>query len=73
MRIKKPDVHGGRSFEHCEMMEAEERLSTTSRELAPASTVRASMLPFEQLPNLPKPVIPTIDLGIKRTDLLAIE
>ena len=35
--------------------------------------VRASLLPFEQLPNLPKPLIPEIDLGIRREDVLAIE
>ena len=35
--------------------------------------VRASLLPFEQLPNLPKPIVPEIDLGIKREDVLAIE
>ena len=35
--------------------------------------LRASMLPFEQLPNLPRPVVHEIDLGIKREDVLAIE
>lgn len=44
--------------------------SSTGKELAP---VRASLLPFEQLPNLPKPLIPEIDLGIRREDVLAIE
>ena len=34
---------------------------------------RASQLPFEQLPNLPKPVVPHIDLGITREDVLAIQ
>lgn len=41
------------------------------RDLVPSS--RASLLPFEQLPNLPKPVVPEIDLGIKREDVLALE
>ena len=36
-------------------------------------SMRASLLPFEQLPNLPKALIPEIDLGIKREDVLAIE
>ena len=35
--------------------------------------MKASQLPFEQLPNLPKPVIPQIDLGIQRIDVLAIK
>ena len=43
---------------------------STGKELVP---VRASLLPFEQLPNLPKPLIPEIDLGIRREDVLAIE
>ena len=30
-------------------------------------------LPFEQLPNLPKPVIPAIDLGIGRIDVSSFE
>lgn len=34
---------------------------------------RASQLPFEELPNLPKPVVSRIDLGITREDVLAIE
>lgn len=62
--------------EEAKRMEAEERLrvsTAASRELVPASRFKASMLPFEQLPNLPKAVIPTIDLGITKTDLLAIE
>ena len=45
-------------------------LTNPGKELVP---VRASMLPFEQLPNLPKPIVPEIDLGIKREDVLAIE
>ena len=40
------------------------------KELVP---VKASLLPFEQLPNLPKPVVHEIDLGIRRQDVLAIE
>ena len=40
------------------------------KELVP---VKASRLPFEQLPNLPKPVIHEIDLGVRREDVLAIE
>ena len=37
------------------------------------SLVKAGQLPFEQLPNLPKPLIPVIDLGIgSRTDIKAI-
>jgi hypothetical protein len=44
--------------------------ASTGKELAP---VRASLLPFEQLPNLPKPLVPEIDLGIRREDVLAIE
>ncbi len=34
--------------------------------------VRTSELPFEQLPNLPPPVIPKIDLGIARIDVMAL-
>lgn len=45
-------------------------LSTPGKELVP---VRASMLPFEQLPNLPKPIVPEINLGIRREDVHAIE
>ena len=30
-------------------------------------------IPFEQLPNLPKPQFPTIDLGIKRRDVSELE
>ena len=44
--------------------------ASTGKELVP---VRASLLPFEELPNLPKPLIPEIDLGIRREDVLAIE
>lgn len=43
----------------------------SGNELVPAG--RASHLPFEQLPNLPQPVVHEIDLGIKRQDVLAIE
>ncbi len=32
------------------------------------STV-SSLVPFEELPNLPKPIIPYIDLGIEHVDL----
>ena len=35
--------------------------------------VRASELAFEELPNLPKPRIHQIDLGIERTDVLALQ
>ena len=45
-------------------------LTNPGKDLVP---VRASLLPFEQLPNLPKPIVPEIDLGIKREDVLAIE
>ena len=34
---------------------------------------RREVVPFEELPNLPKPVIPRIDLGIERTDVLALQ
>lgn len=36
---------------------------------------RVSQLPFEQLPNLPRPLVPEIDLGIEDTsaDLLALQ
>ena len=45
--------------------------ASTGKEVVPP--VRASLLPFEQLPNLPKPLVPEIDLGIRREDVLAIE
>ena len=44
--------------------------AAAGKELVP---VKASLLPFEQLPNLPKPVVHEIDLGIRREDVLAIE
>lgn len=34
--------------------------------------VRTSELPFEQLPNLPPAVIPQIDLGISRVNVMAL-
>ena len=34
---------------------------------------KTSLLPFEQLPNLPRPLVPEIDLGIEHTDLLALQ
>jgi len=33
---------------------------------------RTSELPFEKLPNLPLPVLPRIDLGISRVDVMAL-
>ena len=45
-------------------------LSNPRRELV---AVKESLLPFEQLPNLPRAIVPEIDLGIKREDMLAIE
>ena len=34
---------------------------------------RLSLLPFEQLPSLPKPKIPEIDLSISRIDVRALQ
>lgn len=34
---------------------------------------RREVVPFEELPNLPEPVIPHIDLGIEREDVLALQ
>ena len=45
-------------------------MTNPGKELVP---LRASLLPFEQLPNLPKPIVPEIDLGITREHVLAIE
>ena len=44
-----------------------------SRSLSPISTTRLhGEVPFEDLPNLPKPIIPKIDLGIERIELEAL-
>ena len=44
-----------------------------SRSLSPISSTRLhGEVPFEELPNLPKPIIPKIDLGIKRIELEAL-
>ena len=34
--------------------------------------VKASLLPFEKLPNLPQPIIPTVDLCVRRADIRAL-
>lgn len=34
---------------------------------------KTSLLPFEDLPNLPRPLVPQIDLDIDHTDLLALQ
>ncbi len=41
--------------------------------MVPVAVVRATQLPFDHLPNLPRPVIPRIDLGLSRVDVLAIQ
>lgn len=40
--------------------------------LGTTKSIKASKLPFEELPNLPKPVIPKIDLGLRRADVKAM-
>lgn len=39
---------------------------------APEMSFPSSHLPFEQLPNLPAPVIPQLDLRLQRTDVAAL-
>lgn len=34
---------------------------------------KAAQIPFEHLPNLPRALVPQIDLGISRVDVLAIQ
>ena len=48
-------------------------MASPVREGGELAVVKASRLPFEELPNLPKAVIPHIDLGISREDVLAIK
>ena len=38
-------------------------------ESSAVQTPSSSLVPFENLPNLPKPIIPQIDLGIQRVDV----
>ncbi len=44
-----------------------------SGEEGAVAVAKVAQLPFERLPNLPRPVIPQIDLSISRVDVLAIQ
>ena len=44
----------------------------SSEAVTPIQTPASSLVPFEELPNLPKAVIPQIDLGIQRVDVEAL-
>lgn len=52
-----------------------EKVMENEAERMALQVARVSQLPFEQLPNLPRPLVPEIDLGIEDTsaDLLAVQ
>lgn len=44
-------------------------MTKMAMEAATHSVTPSSMVPFQELPNLPKALIPQIDLGIERVDV----